>query len=220
MTNRSRKATTAVALLLIFSVLQISLQASLAGPNAKSLDTVTTPAQTDNLSGTLSVRGQQPIRVNGNNATTGTTIFSGSSLETPLGVSAIVNLGALGSLELKTGTVAKLDFSEVSIKVMLTKGCVVLRTKKNTTGVVENSSGVIGTTNKEKDDELDVCQPEGSAPLIGTAAATSGGISTTTGVVLGAIGIAALITVVLINPCDRATDSSPIAPGAQNGQCL
>lgn len=215
MTHRSRKATTAVALLLIFSVLQISL----AGPNAKSLDVVTTPAQTDNLSGTLSVRGKQPISVNGNNAVTGTTIFSGASLETPIGVSATVNLGALGSLELKPGTVAKLEFSEGNIKVMLIKGCVVLRAKKNTTGVVENSSGVIGTTNKEKDDELDVCQPEGSAPLIGTAAAT-GGISKTTGVVLGAIGIAALITVVLINPCDRATDSSPIAPGGQNGQCL
>lgn len=214
MTHSNRKATAAVALLLVFSVLQISLQVSLAGTNARSLDAATAPTQTGDLTGTLSVRGKQPISVNGNSATTGTTIFSGASLETPVGVSAIVNLGALGSLELKTGTIAKLDFSAGSIKVMLIKGCIVLRTKKNTTGTVENSSGVIGTTNKEKDDEIDVCQPEGGAPLIGTAAAT-GGISTTTKIVLGAI-IATVITVILVVPCDRAADSSPIVPG---GQC-
>lgn len=226
MSSTSRKATMAVSLLLIFSVLQISLRVSLAVTGAEGRDAAA-QAQTDGLSGKLSIRGNQPVMVNGSSAPAGTTIFSGATLETPGGVEAGVNLGPLGSLELSSNTIAKLDFSDGNVRVMLIKGCVILRTKKNTTGTVETARGVIGTTDKERDGKIDVCDPERALPPttggtgVGTGVGTTGGgIGTAAGAAIGGAGLIALLTTALvIEPCGRGTDSSLVVPGGQTDNC-
>ena len=229
MQPRYKRLTIGTTLLLMFSIAQVYVGVSFAGSDTRPRRALAAMADT----GTLVTSGRQAILVNGNNAVTDATILSGASIESPQGVSATVNLGRLGRLDIASATSLKLDFSAGRIKVTLLKGCVVLHTKRNTTGTVETpNGGVIGTTNPSKDDVIDVCQREGeAAPLVNQGAAasagagasgassagaiaggtsTAGGISQAAGVLIGGIGMGAMIVAAIVVPCDRAPNPSPV----------
>jgi len=89
-----------MALFLIFSTIQVYVGVTFAGPqpiteNRKEVS-MASPQQ---ATGSLVTQGNKPITVNGVAATSGTTIISGASIETPDGVGGTVNLGTLGSLQ-------------------------------------------------------------------------------------------------------------------------
>jgi hypothetical protein len=126
--------------------------------------------------GRLLTRNDQPILVNGASANSADTILTGSSIETPDKVGATVNLGSLGVVELAPNTTARLDYGSEKIAVTLVRGCLILRTRRKTTGSVNTSAGSIGSTDPSKEGMLDVCFPLGApSPTVNQGAAARAG---------------------------------------------
>ena len=168
----SKHTAEALALLLIFATGQVYLAVSLAqsGSVVPGESVSLTPPQ---LMGILTTQGNKEITVNGTNSTSGATIISGASIETPAGVGATVSLAGRGSLEIEPDTKLTVDFDQSSVKVMLTVGCGNLRTKKGTTGEISTPKGSGWKTDPAQDAKLDICPRRSAAPI---AAAGSGGL--------------------------------------------
>jgi hypothetical protein len=104
------------------------------------------------LSGKLITSGNLPVTVNGNSTQGGSSILSGAVIETPDNVSATIQVGDLGEVELAPGTVAVIEFSGNNIKVTLKRGCAALQTNKGTTGSVVNEQGKLYSTNSSAEE--------------------------------------------------------------------
>lgn len=126
------------------------------------------PQQT---TGILTTKGNKEILVNGTNSMSGATIVSGASIETPPDVGATVSLGSSRSLQIETNTKLTAEFDQSIIKVMLTEGCVNLRTKKGTIGEIITPKGFAGKTDPAKDGNLETCPPPNAAPIVADAGA-------------------------------------------------
>jgi hypothetical protein len=163
--SRQKRTTIAISLLLLFATTQLYLVKSFARDVARAANVL--PQQP---SGVLSTQGNQPITVNGVSTSAGATILTGASIETPSGVSASIDFGPLGSLQIDPGSRVMVEFQNGTIKVTLLQGCVTLRTKRGTRGEIDRAQGVAGTTDGSKDDMLNVCTPGAVPP-----AATGGG---------------------------------------------
>lgn len=102
------------------------------------------------------INGQDPfVKINGENAQTGRSIFTGSTISTPENVSAVVNLGKSGKIELAPNTIMSLSFSEKGISGDLSAGRVtvlnaaesmIVKTAEGET-VALNTGESVGTTN-------------------------------------------------------------------------
>ena len=132
MANRPKKALTALAALLAFSFSQIYVQAVL--PNA----TTGSVAPQRLIAARLSTTANRPILVNGNSLATGASILTGNTLETPDQVSAVIDLGDAGVVELQPNSKIQLDFdADGNVRVKVLRGCVVTRKKANGIGEAE-----------------------------------------------------------------------------------
>lgn len=229
---RNQKALKAVALLLVFSMTQVYVHATLAvGSVVKNLDATMSPQA---ITARLTTRGNQAVMVNGTNASTGASILTGATIETGDGVGATINLGPLGSLDLAPNTKVELQYTEKNVKVKLVSGCLILKNKKGTQADVETEQGP-ATSNDGKTGgaPLDVCFPSGAPnPIVnqgaaanagagagGAAAAAAGGGAAgggglfglgTAGTIalLGGIG-AAIIIPIALHRGDNPSDSTP-----------
>ena len=238
MNSKHKRLAISTAFLLMLSLTQVYSGSSFAGsdprPGARG-------AVILDFTGVLRTKGKQPVLVNGVNAVTDATILSGAMIESPQGVSATVNMGQLGRLDIAPVTSLKLEFTSARTRVILFKGCVILRTTQNTVGTIETENGiVVAISQPSEDDVLDVCQHDGAAtPIVNQGAAanagagagssgassaataaggaaSTGGLSETAGVLIGAIGGGTIIALTLILPCDQARDPSPVTGGSSN----
>jgi hypothetical protein len=171
--------------------------------------------------GILTTRGNKPIAVNGAGAATGATIVSGTNIETPDGVSAKVALGTLGWLDIAPQAQLALTFDQRNVKVLLGEGCVVLHTRKNTTGEIDTADGMVGKSDPTKDDVLRVCSRRGAVPPanIDNMGAATTGMSLKTGAIIGLLGDAAMISAAILVPCRRGRNPSPGVPRGRNDEC-
>jgi hypothetical protein len=179
-------ASPAIAILLMIAVTEISLQVSLAqGPQF--------------IARLTSTRGNQPILVNGLSASTGASIVTGATIETLAYQTAEINING-GILQLAPNTQVRLDYDQDgNTKVTVIRGCVVLRSKKDTEGEILTEQGTAAKNDKEKGGVADVCFINGQTTANQNAAsqaisgvqtkATSGG----GGAVLSKAAIAALL---------------------------
>jgi hypothetical protein len=112
---------------------------------AKTRGAAAANAQTGNsqLKGQLIASG--PVTVNGNNAITGTTIFTDSNIavDCAKGNSAIVNLGYLGRIELVPGTKMTLRFRDGMISGDLQDGKAIINTPGGVKVAVNTPDGVV-----------------------------------------------------------------------------
>jgi hypothetical protein len=186
MSLRQQKAFKAIALFLAFSFAQVYVQTSFAGPGTNTTP-VPLPQQ---FVARLTTRGNQPITVNGASASSGATVLTGATIETPDQVGATINLGSLGTLDIAPNTKLTLEFDQNgNVKVKLVSGCAILRAKKNTEGEIDTEQGTAAKTEKKKGGILDVCFPPGAAaPTVNAGAAASAGAGAGAG---GAAGAAA-----------------------------
>jgi|ERR1051325_5338697 hypothetical protein len=167
MNPKRRNGLRAVAAFLLFSITQISLQVGLA-TNATAI-----PQQ---FVARLTTRNNQPITVNGLSATTGASVLTGATIETGADQSATINLGPLGSLDIAPNTKVVLTFDDQrNVKASVVYGCVILRAKKATTGEVTTEQGSAGKTDPATGGVLDVCSPQGAAPIVNQGAASAAG---------------------------------------------
>jgi len=176
----NRKAARLFAILAIISMLQVNAGAALAASLFPQ-----------SITGKLITRGNQAITVNGNPATSGATVLSDSSIVTGDQVSATINLGPLGSVEIAPNTKINIKFSDGQIIVTLIEGCLVVRAKQGTYGEINASQGKI-TSNDPTSKEaatLDVCYPPGApSPIVNQGAAANAGAGASGGTTGGAGG--------------------------------
>jgi len=172
MTLRRRKASTAIAALLLFSISQVGLQIGFA----ETLSTTTTPVIPQQVVARLATRNNQPITVNGQSASTGASLVSGATLETGADQSATVNVGPLGSVDIAPNTKVVLTFEAGNLRADVVYGCVILHARKNTTGEITTEKGSIGKTDPATGGSLEMCFPQGAAaPVVGPGVAVGAG---------------------------------------------
>jgi hypothetical protein len=145
MSIRQQKIMKALAIFVAFAVAQISIQLSFAGTVTPSYATLVQ----QQLVVRVSTSGNRPILVNGNSTASGGSLATGATIETPDGVSATIDLGPLGTLDLAPNSRVVLDFDcppappagtepgPCNVKVKVLSGCVVLKTKKGTQGQID-----------------------------------------------------------------------------------
>ena len=172
MTLKRRKASTAIAALLLFSISQVGLQIGFAEPHS----TTTTPVIPQQVVGRLATRNNQPITVNGQSASTGASLVSGATIETASDQSATVNVGPLGSVDIAPNTKVVLTFAGGNLRADVVYGCVILHARKNTTGEITTEKGSIGKTDPAAGGTLEMCFPQGAAaPVVGPGVAVGAG---------------------------------------------
>lgn len=188
---KNKKAVQALALLLVFSLTQVFVHATLAGP-ALVKTNATTTSLLPQATGKLVTRGNQSVLVNGTNAATGASILTGATIETGDGVGATINLGPLGSIDLAPNTKLVVQYDTGGIKLKLLVGCTVLRNKKGTKAEISTEQGIAiqdeGSTSSAKGGiPLDVCFPSGAPnPIVNQGAAANAGAGAGGGAAAGA----------------------------------
>ena len=228
MTSNPQRTFKATALLLVLSIFQVFVIGVSAAP--------ATPQ--GGLTGKLRTTRNQSVTVNGNSTSSGHTIFPGATIETPSGVGATINLDSLGSVDLSPNTRVELTFSDGEIKLMLIKGCAIVRTRQGTYGEINTAQGKATSNDPVRKEAatLDVCNPEGApAPIVGQGAAANAGAGAaaatvatvgttagsvgTLGVIIGGAGLVGLMAAAIIVPCRRGKNPSPGVPPGKNDEC-
>lgn len=144
--NKPRITSRATALLLTFALLNVFV---LAGASTTKANTSAGEVTANKmLAGRLSLASEQSMFVNGNQAVAGTTIFSGMRLQTPEGVDAAVQLGALGSIKIEPQSDLTLEFSNGSVEIKVMAGDVALTTNAGVNGTLTTADGRILRSNK------------------------------------------------------------------------
>src|SRR5436189_2850349 len=96
----------------------------------------------------LTTTGNQPITVNGASAGSGASLLTGATIETPAAVSATIDLGALGTVELQPNSSVQLDFDDNgNVRVKVLRGCVIMKKNGKGTGEVYTAEGASEKTN-------------------------------------------------------------------------
>jgi hypothetical protein len=192
MNLRYQKITTVTALLVTLAVGQLFIGVTFAEPANGLGGFEAVPAA---LMGVLSTTNNKAITVNGASAVGGATIPSGATIETPSGVGATIRLGRLGSLCIAPNTKLSLEFDQQGniVKVNVIEGCVILRTTKNVSGVINGAQGVLGQIGAAAGGSADVCLRPGAPPSINQGAAVDAGAGASA-IDCGAAGAAAAPT--------------------------
>jgi ferric-dicitrate binding protein FerR (iron transport regulator) len=97
--------------------------------------------------GSISVVGQ--VTINGANTTSGTTIFSDSTVTTEKNSSAVVSLGKLGRVEVLPQSTVKLTFDDAGVTCMLEAGRVRVSTSSGFNGSVNTKDGAVTADNAQ-----------------------------------------------------------------------
>ena len=199
---RQRKAFRAAAIFFAFCFAQVYVHGALPSSSAGA------PAPQRQITARLTTKNNQPITVNGNAVGTGATLLTGATIETPDQVSATIDLGDAGVVELQPNSQIKLDFDvNGNVRVKVIRGCAVTRKKTNVLpGEMElYTDQASEKTDKKRRHVAGCILPNGQLGSI------SGGLAGTTvaGIVIGGT-VGGLITVALT----RGSTMSGSAPGS------
>ena len=207
MAVRKLKALKALAIFLIFCFAQVYVQAGLGSPG-------TLPQGARLITARLTTRGGAAL-VNGASSTSGATILTGATIETPDNVSATVDLGPLGTLDIAPNTSLQLDYTDSSARVNLKRGCAVLKVKGNATGEVYTDQGASEKTDNNRK-SLGFCFLNGQlSPGTSTVVPTVGGAGTglthaeLIAILAGGGATAALLAIGLHSGTGRGGNPSP-----------
>jgi hypothetical protein len=205
MKPRQTKALKVFAVLLAFTFAQVCVNAALPEPKLSG------GAPQQPLTARLTTKNNLPITVNGNAVGTGATILTDATIQTPDQVSAILDLGDAGIVELEPNSTIKLDFDENgNVRVKVIRGCAATRKKNNVLTELPGELELYTDTDSMKTDKkkrrhLGGCiLPNGQLGSFG-----GGGIGAGTGI---GIGIAATGAVALGATLSRGGTTSGSSP--------
>ena len=196
--TKPRGTNKAVALLLTVVMFNVYIMTGARTSRAATLTGAGEATANKLLVGRLALADDQSILVNGNNAGTGATIFSGMHLQSPDGVNAVVQLGTLGQLSLGPNTDLTLDFSSTGINVKVSTGDAALISNDGVNAVLTGADG-------------NVLRSEGKASTLSTsprAAAKLSGKKKAAAIIIP-IAVAIVIIAVVVANND---DDSPRKP--------
>jgi hypothetical protein len=122
--------------------------------------------------GTLTTTNNKPVLVNGNSVGGGTTVLPNSSIQTPEGVSATVQLG-FAEVVISPGSDVVVDFKpSTDVTVTLRRGCVVIKTTGGARGTIIKPDGTTVATGTDR--VANACDRDGGMPVLGTTAGAGG----------------------------------------------
>src|SRR5204862_1342645 len=172
MTKQRRIGSRAIAVFLAFALAHIFSQLSFAAPASPSAAAVV-PQQ---FIARLTTTGNQPITVNNASAASGASILTGATIETPAAVSATIDLGALGTVELQPNSAVQLDFDDDgNVRVKVLRGCVIMKKSGKGTGEVYTAEGASEKTNGNRKGLAFCYVSGGTLSPLGQAAVVTGG---------------------------------------------
>lgn len=190
-----------VALLMALCVAQVYV---FAGPVVNVADSAT--AFSPQTGGTLTTTGNKPVTVNGNRVGAGTTVLPNSSIETPEGVSATVQLG-FAEVVISPNAEIVLDFKpSTEVTVTLKRGCVVIKTTGDAQGTIIKPDGTTVATGTGR--VANACDREGGMPVVGTVGASGIDKALLAVLLVGAAGAA----VAALTLAGRGFNPSPSNP--------
>ena len=240
--NRIIKAT---AVALVLAVTHLCLSAEMV--RAASARLVAKVAPQSAAQGRLTTRGNNPVTVNGNSASSGETIFTGQSIQTPAGVGATVNLPGIGRVDIAPNSNVTTTFEAGRLGVTVTSGCAIMTANPGVDGSV-TSGGTTQSTEGDRGGVIDVCASTtpGGAPVVGQGAASAAGAGAGGGAAAGTTAAAAATTgggglfgmgvgntlaflagtgavataaAAVMAPCRRGRNPSPGEPRGRNDEC-
>jgi hypothetical protein len=119
-------------------------------------------AGTEKIKGELLVSGKSSaVSVNGQEAQSGRTVFSASTISTPADASAVISIGKLGRIELAPNTTMTISFGANGISGDLAKGTVTVLSAKESMSIITPegaktvAAGKSVTTGAKDDDDDD-----------------------------------------------------------------
>lgn len=168
---RQNRGVKAIAAFVMFAVAQISVQIGFAEPNGA------TPAlpSAQQFIARLRTRGNNPITVNSNSASTGASIVTGALIETGNDQAATIDIGDF-TLDIAPNTRLRLDFDDQGkVKVFLIAGCAIATSRGKTEVEVETADKVVqGRTERKRGGGIDICFINGQATVNQNSAANAG----------------------------------------------
>jgi hypothetical protein len=165
MATPRRRSFRTIAVFLAIALVQVFIQLSFAAP-------ASAPVVPQQFIARITTTGNQPITVNSASASSGASLLTGATIETPAAVSATIDLGALGTVELQPNSSIQLDFDDNgNVRVKVLRGCVVM--KKNGKGVGEVYTAEGASEKSTSGKGMAFCFANGGlSPLSQTVAAT------------------------------------------------
>src|SRR3954466_153473 len=121
MSARYKDILRAVSLFTVFCVLHIYVFAGPVPTAVKATETKSLPAPHAN--GTIKTTNNQAVIVNGNSVKPGTTILSGSTIETPSGVAATLQLDS-GNIYITPNTEFSVEFTAGRNETKVVRGAI------------------------------------------------------------------------------------------------
>jgi len=213
MTTQRRKGFKAITVFLAFAMVQVCIQLGFA----EATSSATVAAVPQQFIARLTTTGG-PITVNGASAASGASLLTGATIETPAGVSATIDLGALGSVELPPGSQVQLDFADDgNVRVKVIRGCVNVRKSGPGEAEVYTAEGSSEKTNSNRR-AMGFCyvngalNPQGSASAAAAAGGGGGGGGLGGGVV-AAIVVSVVAVPVVIWAATRGRGGNPSPSG-------
>jgi len=160
--------------------------------------------------GTLTTTDNKQVVVNGNRVGAGTTVLPNSSIETPSGVGASVQLG-FAEVSIAPGSEIVLDFQPgTEVTVTLKRGCVVIRTQGNATGMIIRPDGTSVATGTGK--VANACDREGAAAPVKGGVGPVGGAGIDKALLAVLFISAGAVTVAALTLAGRGFNPSPSNP--------
>jgi len=155
--SRSLEIGAAIAICFVLTIAQFPTGVSSSQPES--------PGRTLGISETataiLTIRDNRPVTVNGTFATSGATILSGTAVDTPEGVTAVVNLGSLSAVDIAPGTTLTVAFAQKdTLNVVLVKGCARLHVQKGIMGEIRTPQGAAEKTDSNSGGAVSLCVPQ------------------------------------------------------------
>jgi hypothetical protein len=110
---------------------------------------VVDPVLAQDCTGTLTVKAGQ-VTINGNAAQTGATVMTGSTIATSSNGKAIIDLGALGRVEVGDNTTVSLTCAGGSIQIRSTCASTEVEVRKGSLSVTSPTAGTLAAGQKAK----------------------------------------------------------------------
>lgn len=219
MSIRRRKGFSAIAVLVAFALVQISLQLGFAAPRSSTFAAL--PPQ--GILARITTKDGSPIFINGVSSPSGSSVATNTTIDAA-GTAATLDLGPLGTIDLHPGAKIKIEFEcppekmdnpdpeDCKVKTTVLAGCVTVNHK-------EGSQHEVVLENQEKVAESDDDDEKKGGGVINYCMAGAGAAPVAGAAGLGWPGLGAIIAAAVIVPAslplilDEASNPSEDEPG-------
>lgn len=212
---RTSYSRTSISLVVAMAIATVFTLSSFAAPEATKA--VVAPALAQDCTGTLTVKAGQ-VTINGNAAQTGATVMTGSAITTSSNGKAIIDLGALGRVEVGDNTTVTLTCAGGSLQIRTNCSRTDIEVRRGTVDVKSPKAETLAAGKKAKyDSGVDATSTGGVDVKIecagGKAAGTARHISPGLWGLLALVAVGGAVAIgIAVGSNDGAAASSPTRP--------